>query len=699
MMKKLYYILTIAVLLATASACSDHDGLDGLENNQLTLSMDVVLAADNAANQTRMVGDPGLAEFFEKPQHLYLFLAVGAPTTPGKNPVYCYQFETNQSKWTRSADSLVFKGRELQTVNWDSDIRLTSDLECRAYMVASFDAITFNPVISYNDVHRVTSGPTTESELLNLKFYAYDGQNDYANLSLRDVYSSPYNLSQSWTKMSNASTNRTNYYGTVTDIKITGDKGLISINDTLYHTAAKVDFQWNAQSHTQSNVMVNALVDNAPKQGYLFRPSETVSAGTYSKVLLNGGDIKKGTMVEEQRPTGERYIMVEATDFVEAAWDNQFWIVAKEEFRSGDIFELSADIKADKEASIGTQIHESPGTYKQAILGNSVVIDYSLDCGTLTALPWNESPATVITDWNQDGAVLINNPSTTPNWFDLQYWIVGIGSISLKEGQNYKVTINCKAEGDSPANVRFRLGNWDQANSFSTRFEIPVEGGFRNISFDVTPKMAMNGILLQHGDFVGNIYWKSITITHKEATDNIVATPVFTTAWQNYHVSGIFADFSGTGKSIAFNLNDYAPANNYFFKNISFKVNGVEQVINGDLSGNDVSSFRKKINQGSIESSPITREMETVTVGTPGVEDLNNSHTARYANATNVDVGNQWNGRAYTYVLQPGDLTYTLTTSQGGSNQHTATRPASNGKTNDIFAAWYKLDFNIKSAR
>lgn len=686
--------------MATASACSDHDGLDGLENNQLTLSMDVVLAADNAANQTRMVGDPGLAEFFEKPQHLYLFLAVGDPTTPGSNPVYCYQFETNQSKWTRSADSLVFKGRELQTVNWDSDIRLTSDLKCRAYMVASFDAITFNPVISYDDVHRVTSGPKTESELLDLKFYAYDGQNDYANLSLRDVYSSPYNLSQSWTKMSDASTNRTNYYGTVTDIKITGDKGLISINDTLYHTAAKVDFQWNAQSHTQSNVMVNALVDNAPKQGYLFRPSETVSSvgGTYRKVLLSGDNLPEGG--NTQVVPGERYIMVEASDMRTYPWDNQFWVVSQNEFRPEDTFEFSVDLRSEYDASetlFEAQIHKGPGDYRHPVLGNKV--DYFLDCSTLSSYSWSGSPSTVTTEWNKDDAVVISNPLTTPNWFDLQYWIVGIGSISLKEGQNYKVTINCKAEGDSPANVRFRLGNWDQANSFSTRFEIPVEGGFRNISFDVTPKMAMNGILLQHGDFVGNIYWKSITISSSTAEE--VERPTFSEQWRTYHVMGIFPNTfvsgDGIGKSIAFNLSNFASENKYYFKNISFKINGAEQVVNGDLSGTDTQSFYQKIDQGATVQCKISSDPSVVS--NANAIDLNNSNTARYANATNVDVGNQWNGRAYTYVLQPGNLTYTLTTSQGGSNQHTATRPASNGKTNDIFAAWYKLDFNIKSAR
>lgn len=681
--------------MATASACSDHDGLDGLENNQLTLSMDVVLAADNTANQTRMVGDPGLAEFFEKPQHLYLFLAVGDPTTPGSNPVYCYQFETSQSKWTRSADSLVFKGRELQTVNWDSSIQLTSDLKCRAYMVASFDAITFNPLISCNDVNKVVSGPTTERELLDLKFYAYAGQKDFSNLSLRDVYSSPYNLSQSWTKMPNASTNRTSYYGTVTDIKVNNGKGLISINDTLYHTAAKVDFQWNAQSHTQSNVMVNALVDNAPNQGYLFRPSETVSAGTYSKVLLNGGSLP-------QKYNEERYIKVEAGAMQTDPWDNQFWIVAKDEFQSGDTYEFSADIRADFATvkSIDMQIHEDPGTYRHYALGyNSRVTedkDFNCEyCGSLQGFPWYwgkeyEIPS-VSYSWNQDGPMVISNSEVLDPYYALQYWLVN--GIALKANDTYRLTLTCKAEGNNDAIIRFKLGDWD--NGYSHNFTIPVGGDYADISFDVTPTVEKNGLFFQHGDFVGTIYWKSIKITHFVEEEIPFDQPEFDTEWQTYYSSGKIATFDGVGQSIAFNLNCYEGSNAYYFKNISLKINGVEQVINGDLTTDDCQSFKQKIDRGGINASAITTVRTTV----PVERDLNNSYTARYANATEVNVGNQWSGRAYTYVLQPGDLDFTLTTKEGGSSQHTATRPNSNGKTNDIFAAWYKLDFNIKSAR
>lgn len=62
------------------------------------------------------------------------------------------------------------------------------------------------------------------------------------------------------------------------------------------------------------------------------------------------------------------------------------------------------------------------------------------------------------TEWNKDGAVVITNPEPIDPWYSLQYWLVD--GISLKPGTTYKITILCKAEGKSPAHVRFKLGNW-----------------------------------------------------------------------------------------------------------------------------------------------------------------------------------------------------------------------------------------------
>lgn len=141
--------------------------------------------------------------------------------------------------------------------------------------------------------------------------------------------------------------------------------------------------------------------------------------------------------------------------------------------------------------------------------------DYERDCSTLSSYAWEELPSSVKTEWNKDGAVVITNPEPIDPWFSLQYWLVD--GISLKPGTTYKITILCKAEGTSPAHVRFMVGNWNDNFVLENGFEIPVGGGYKEVSFEVTPKIGSNGLFFQHGDFVGKIYWKSIKITHSEA--------------------------------------------------------------------------------------------------------------------------------------------------------------------------------------
>lgn len=139
--------------------------------------------------------------------------------------------------------------------------------------------------------------------------------------------------------------------------------------------------------------------------------------------------------------------------------------------------------------------------------------DYQLDCSTLTKYDWSGSPESVKTEWNKDGAVVITNPEPIEPFYKLQYWLVN--GISLDEGKDYKLTIECKAEGASDANIHFKLGNWGGGDE--QQFTIPVGKGYQKVVLSVSPKMANNGIMFQHGDFAGKIYWKSITISHSEA--------------------------------------------------------------------------------------------------------------------------------------------------------------------------------------
>lgn len=274
------------------TACNDDDAASSV---QVTLRYELALPVESSQSATSTrAGDPGIAEYFERPQLLYLFLAEGDPTTPSANGVYFYNIPCTQSDWTRSSDSLVFRGKFSQLVDWDPEVGISSNLKLRAYLVASYDLITTTTAIGVNEYNKVNSpAGFTESDLLDLQFFASSTDASYL-LSLRDVYSTPYNLTYEGglAKLANADADRTGYYGTVTDIAGSGSTGVITIKDTLYHTAAKVDFQWHSASVSQSNVMQSAIIDNAPQRGYLFRPAATVSGvPTYTKVLLGNSSL------------------------------------------------------------------------------------------------------------------------------------------------------------------------------------------------------------------------------------------------------------------------------------------------------------------------------------------------------------------------------------------------------------------------
>ena len=108
-----------------------------------------------------------------------------------------------------------------------------------------------------------------------------------------------------------------------------------------------------------------------------------------------------------------------------------------------------------------------------------------------------------------------------------------------------------------------------------------VEGDKWEVCFDRKADHATNAISTQtHKDFPGGyIHWAAI------------GGVTFTEEWATYTNSGTFTSVQADGDYVAFNLNDFNPANNYYFDNISFKINGIEQITNGDFSSDNFSSF------------------------------------------------------------------------------------------------------------
>ena len=233
------------------------------------------------------------------------------------------------------------------------------------------------------------------------------------------------------------------------------------------------------------------------------------------------------------------------------------------------------------------------------------------------------------------------------NSWEVQYILMD--NIPTVKGEKYKMTITVK--GSAAGNIHSKLGDWSGGASA----EIPFTTDWKDVVVNYTSTLDNSFLLFQNGDFVGDIWIKNIKFeksvggkkttrscivmnataknantwdnqfwiklppfnkgdqyefsaqvradNEAKASTQIHSSPGsyvnyqavgdvnFTTEWKTVTKTGSFAD---AGQSIAFNLNEFAGANAYYFDNISLKVNGVERVINGNLDGTDVSSFAWK---------------------------------------------------------------------------------------------------------
>ena len=262
---------------------------------------------------------------------------------------------------------------------------------------------------------------------------------------------------------------------------------------------------------------------------------------------------------------------------------------------------------------------------------------------------------------------------TTTKSYNYEVQFVAMDNIVLKTGKTHKMTMTIK--GSKTGKVSGNLGTWGSGPSFEFAFNTE----WQDVTIDVKPTMENNFILLHVPNYVGDVYIKSIkfeeskkgkTVTEErrcivahatakqsETWDNqfwvvpgsfaknasyvftadvradkaayastqIHSTPStwvsstalgnisFTTDWKTITVSG---KFDAAGQSIAFNLSELADENNYYFDNISLKINGVEKIKNGDFEGTDVSSFRVKEYGGTPVAPTILDNISYVYVPT-----------------------------------------------------------------------------------
>lgn len=158
---------------------------------------------------------------------------------------------------------------------------------------------------------------------------------------------------------------------------LVGDFNEWSCSDAAYQMTDEGDWHVFYGFESQGNELkVNVGDWGVNRGGDVFRTNEAmyvyqdganifVPAGTYD-IYLNDNATEMYFMTPGYRPgdvLGRTCILVESSDMVEAAWDTQFWITFDHKFEEGDSWEVSMDVKADKEASFQTQTHAGIGGY------------------------------------------------------------------------------------------------------------------------------------------------------------------------------------------------------------------------------------------------------------------------------------------------------------------------------------------------
>ena len=178
---------------------------------------------------------------------------------------------------------------------------------------------------------------------------------------------------------------------------------------------------------------------------------------------------------------------------------------------------------------------------------------------------------------NEDRCIVVTSENNASNSWDSQFWI--IPKDGFNAGQEFEILMSVKADYE--------------AYSFEPQVHNNPE------------------------DYVGSL------------PGNLSVH--FTTEWSDVSLLG---KFDSDGKSVAFNLSDDTRANKYYFDNISFKIDGVETIINGDCQTDENTSFLKKdggsrasfvnfIQKSSIMPAKPREEQEK----TPGTTIFTNNYT------------------------------------------------------------------------
>lgn len=155
------------------------------------------------------------------------------------------------------------------------------------------------------------------------------------------------------------------------------------------------------------------------------------------------------------------------------------------------------------------------------------IVDFTVDYTQVGKSTVGWKADMIQSDWitgDEDGLHLYN-PEVTTNFYDYQLWI--FSNAALEVDENYTVKIVAKVS-DGSAKVRCRVGDW--GGGISGEVEVSSTE-YQEYILTGKATTASNGLLVQFGDYVGTVSFKSVTITHEGKEQRPVT-------WQNILTNG-----------------------------------------------------------------------------------------------------------------------------------------------------------------
>ncbi len=282
MNKTLYILLTIFVLM---TGCSEDDPVVQ-QDNRMKLRVPIEWMPDGGGMAAR-VGDPGVDDALPAPSNVYVFSYIKK-----SDDAYEYIFAkkegltaddwvqqdsgTLQSRYCLKNDfelalnvpdpKTCTDGDELGRTYAIASNRTLSEAELKAIVGTDYEAIlSSDESVEFDAV----KGAAIDAQLENAEF-STDG---WTSPEFRDLYSTPFN-------------DATFDTDSIKNGRIMYLPGLYIISDfvqgavRLYHTAARIDFQWEVAEALWGTTAIKSItVNNLPTMCKVFKPVQNTATG------------------------------------------------------------------------------------------------------------------------------------------------------------------------------------------------------------------------------------------------------------------------------------------------------------------------------------------------------------------------------------------------------------------------------------